>query len=113
MGGQDLLAASLVKHATVKRISAYRGRDVRIYNSKFLSFSLSTQDVPFFADDSSEGPEKTSRSLATFQLHASLDLRKKNMGSVDITITIEPHTTPQKRKVLTTSRANASTYRGA
>jgi hypothetical protein len=38
-----------------------------------------TEDTPFFADDRSEGPEKTSRSLATFQLHASLDLRKKNI----------------------------------
>jgi hypothetical protein len=38
-------------------------------------------DVPFFADDSSEGPEKASGRLSTFQLHASLDLRRRVLPS--------------------------------
>lgn len=36
-----------------------------------------TENVPFFADDRSEGPNKTSRRLSAFQLHASLDLRQR------------------------------------
>jgi hypothetical protein len=65
--GRDLLTASLVKQATVKKILAYRDKGAQIYNNKQLSHLVSHdvcrryRNVPFFANDSSEGPEKTSR----------------------------------------------------
>jgi hypothetical protein len=57
------------------------------------------QDAPFLADYRPKGSEKTSGRLATFQLHAGLDLlqKKKRTQSV-VTILDEMHATVPKKK---------------
>lgn len=68
---------------------------------------------PFFMDDGPEGAEKANRSLATFELHACLDLRYMRSA---ITIIIATQRNAQafpegkKGRVLTTSRASAHTH---
>jgi hypothetical protein len=69
-------------------------------------------DAPFFANDRPEGAEKAGGRPSMFQLHAGLDLEEKKRHARAIpTIAVterDEHATTET-KILTTSRAHAST----
>jgi hypothetical protein len=85
VGVRDLLRQVWLDCTALEKNPIYRGRDVQSYQSGNISaggwiVGDESGDPPFFTDDGTEGAEKANRSLATFQLHAGLDLKQKKGG---------------------------------